>query len=93
MSAPQERRCQQCGAPFMMTGRYQRFRYCSEACARAKQSNTNRLAPACRKKVQVGLVFVRSDDGAPVMVKADGRGLPYVDPLEEHHARLATAHS
>lgn len=75
-----ERACKRCGGAFT-TGKHQRIKYCSEKCARAMSSNTNRLAPGLRQKVPTGHRFVRADDMMEVMVLADSQGLPYAEPI------------
>lgn len=83
---PHNRICKWCGVAFVAEGKHQRLRYCSDKCARASQSNTNRLPAEQQKAVPVGRQFVRSQDGEECMILADVEGLPYAKMLREMEA-------
>lgn len=80
---PHNRTCKWCGADFVTQGQGQRLRYCSDGCAAASNSNTNRLPVGERRRVPVGRRFVRADDLAECVVCQDARGLPYALALRE----------
>jgi hypothetical protein len=74
---------------FVAEGKHQRLRYCSDACARASCSNTNRLPVEQQKAVPVGRHFWRTHDGAECVVMADSTGLPYAEALRECNFQTA----
>ena len=86
---PHNRVCKWCGVAFVTEGRHQRLRYCSDKCARASQSNTNRLPAGERQRVPVGRRFVRADDLAECVILADPTGLPYAEAIHERNCQAA----
>lgn len=89
MSAPVNRTCKWCGVTFVFEGRYHRLLYCSDKCARATQSNANRLPTEQRGAVPVGRKFVRADDLAECVILADHTGLPYAEAIRERNFQAA----
>ena len=83
---PRQRTCKYCGAEFTAQGQHQRLAYCSDACARRSNSNTNKLPVAQRRAVPVGRHFLRSHDGAECVIMADVMGLPYARSVREMEA-------
>ena len=86
---PHNRVCKWCGVAFVAEGRHQRLRYCSDACARASNSNANRLPVGKRQRVPVGRRFVRADDMAECVIMADHTGLPYAEAIRERNFQAA----